>query len=174
MSLLFLVAFLLSVFVYGAARGAEAAIKAVIRTRRSLVLFLDHDSGKYALERVKGLQSQFHKKWGNRDMQYIRSGQARYMGNMGALNIIHPRHGWNMRGLTDEETVGQSAYLRTLAISDPASYYLAIQRNEAQDALNANQEAEHWIAKIAPFALVALIVTMGGVMFLVYKLQGVS
>lgn len=152
-------------------RGLEAIIKIAMRLRQSLILFLDDDAGTYTLKRIAS-GAEFKLGSGDDAKQFIRDGKSRYQGPMGPLNIMHPRHGMSFKAPGDA-ILNRDPKLRHLLISNPESYYLAIQRNESQDALNANRENEHWITKVAPFAMVVLIVTFAMVGFLVWKLQGV-
>jgi hypothetical protein len=152
----------------GFTRLSELLIVQLSRRGKVRVVWVDPDSGGLSVEFVKREGNEIPAKGPDGPRRYILDGKARFSGQWPTW-IVHARHGWNFTGPTDAETVQSNERLRVLAISNPSSYHHAITHNEARDALEANKDEDSWIVKVAPFALIALLMVMVGVGYLVVK-----
>ena len=158
------------IILWGIARGIEAIIKRVRQLNMHSVLWLDGDSPTYHLERRAITGNTLERTTRGRAPRTYKLSGTGHSGNLGRLYILHPRHGWNLRAPLDKDTVEKDRLLQFLAPNNPEAYFHAIKVNESQDSLQANQQGEPWWAKVAPMALIAVILTLVVVAFIAWRL----
>lgn len=161
-------AFAVGVLFWGIGRLLELLAVRWYRRSRALVMWYDPDTGGWSEEWLKRRGNEIDTKVAGEPATFILQGKARLAGKWNKW-VLHPRNGGNFVGPTDEQALQLDPRLKTLWYSNPFSYRHAIEHNEARDALEANKENEHWLVKVAPLALIALVITVGGVFFLIYK-----
>lgn len=165
----------IGIMLYGILRLGEAAVKYALRFNKTVLLFVDDDAGTYSLHRAKPRDGEValgSKRQGN-ERTYILHGRARLNGDMGALHLIHPEYGWNYRVPNEAETIDRDRLLHVMSISDPGSYHRAIRRNEYMDSLNANDDADDRIARMAalmPYVLVGVLALVAAFIFLMIRM----
>jgi hypothetical protein len=85
--------------------------------------------------------------------------------------IVDEKSGWNVRVSTADDLVTAAVGDEKEALLDmlpynAESYFYAIERNDARDALESNQAGGEMIAKLAPWAFVALLAILGTLIYM--------
>jgi hypothetical protein len=166
----------IGIMLYGILRLGEAAVRYALRYNKTLLLFVDDDAGTYSLHRGKPRDGEvtLGSKRTDDERTYILNGRSRYNGTLGPLHMIHPEYGWNYRVPSEAETIDKNPLLHIMSISDPGAYHRAIRRNEYRDSLNANDDADDRIARMAalmPYVLGGVLILVGAFVFLVIQMR---
>jgi hypothetical protein len=147
----------------------------VYRRGRKRIVFYDPDSGSVEIRFVKTSGNEFTTGKAEKAKRYILEAAGKLSG-VPATWIIHPRHGWNFIAKGDAESVHADSLLYKLAVSNPKAYHMAIAQNRARDALNANAKDDKyaWVPMAVFGAIIALLIIMGTLGFVAYKIVNVG
>lgn len=157
--------------IYALLRMSEFLYVLISRRGKARVVWIDDDAGDIQVSFHEKQGNEIHIGKGDNKRIVLLDGQARYGGQFTTW-LINRRHGHNYRAPNDAETVGSDPLLQVLSISNPAMLHKVIAVNKARQALTANDkdDAWGWVVPVAMVALVGIVLTVGLVGFIAYRL----
>lgn len=153
------------------------AFRQIQRKGKVRVFLMDPDSYAFEEKWVKPEGNEFTigKKGADGTKTYILEADAA-LGSWPRTWIVHKRHGTNYKALSDRETVGEDPLLNRLAVSNPASYHMAIARNRQRDALNANAKDDKWgwVGPVVVGGVVCVVAVLCVVVWIAFKISSAA
>ena len=167
------------------------AIVAAINMGRPWIVTLPGTPGaKASIQRRSLKQGLFTRKQGDEQAKVIAAGMAAYPTTKGPIhiltdygaNLIAPskdrvavdiakngvKHGSQQLG---DEKLDNKTASEVFLVWDPLTYGRATRENDMEDLYAAQQNKPHWMEKVAPFLMIAVLALVGLVGFMLYKLM---
>jgi len=172
--------------------------KKAMERGRPIIVTLPGTLGALAsIKREKLLKGVFTRKAGDEREAYVLDGRAAYPTAMGPLHIItdyganlvapskdevseklrtfigmdKPKEGASEDELKAYEQAKAAAHKTSerFRVFDPLIYWRATKENDTEDYYAAQQGKPHWMEKVAPFLMIAVLALVGLVGFMLWK-----
>ncbi len=151
----------------------------ILDTGKTTILLADADAPTWPMLRKKIRGNEFTHVINGKKQRFILEAAAQRRNKKGAVYLVHPRTGWNMLpySTADQSLDGKlgnkgGLALAELMVTNPRSYFQAIQRNELEDTLGMNSSEKKGLEALAPWAFGMLVVVMmmvGGILWMLQK-----
>jgi len=163
--------------------GGAWMMKASLERGRPLIVTLPGTVGALAdVRRRKLTEGVFTKKKGDEGQAFVTAGMAAYPSNVGPIHVMTD-YGANLVAPSKDEVSELIAKTDPktsvrFRVFDPLIYWRATKENDTEDYYAAQQGKPHWMEKVAPFLMIAVLGLVALVGFMLWKLlpiiQGVG
>lgn len=127
------------------------------------------------IRRRKLFQGVFTKKRGDEREAFVTDGRAAYPTPMGPLHILTD-YGANLVAPSKDEVAEELTeqdgpkVAERFRVFDPLIYWRATKENDTEDYYAAQQGKPHWMEKVAPFLMIAVLGLVALVGFMLWKI----